>query len=166
MPESSDEPIRRETLRKPGRQECADWEAQLNQAILATDIREGWEGFVELFDRFYDEEVMVVTGYEGEGVSGQGANRERLLQLLVPLHVVTELDVVQIKRFELKESVVAGSGETRSTWLLETAGSEMGSRSWRWTARRQWREGRVISETLATIEDRVRGAEDQIERGK
>ena len=109
MPESSDEPIRRENFRKPGRQECADWEAQLNQAILATDIREGWEGFVELFDRFYDEEVMVVTGYDGAGVSGQGANRERLLQVLVPLHVVTELDVVQIERFELKESVVAES---------------------------------------------------------
>jgi hypothetical protein len=74
------------------------WEAQLNQAILATDIREGWEGFVDVFDRFYDKEVMVVTGYEGAGVSGQGANRERLLQALVPLHVVTELDVVQRTR--------------------------------------------------------------------
>jgi hypothetical protein len=98
VPESSDEPIRRETFRKPGRQECADWEAQLKQTILATDIREGWEGSVELFDRFYDEEVMVVTGYEGAGVSVQGANRERLLQVLVPLHVVTELDVVQRTR--------------------------------------------------------------------
>ena len=162
MPESSDEPIRRETFRKPGRQECADWKAQLNQTILATDIREGWEGFVELFDRFYDEEVMVVTGYEGAGFSGQGANRERLLQVLVPLHVVTELGVVQIERFGLKESVVAESGETRSTWLLETASSEMGSRSWRWTARREWREGRVIFETLATVENRVRGAEDPV----
>ncbi len=132
MTESSDEPTRPEAFRKPGRQECADWEAQLNQAILATDIREGWEGFVELFDRFYDEEVMVVTGYEGAGLSGQGANLERLLQVL-PLHVVTELDVVQIDRFGLKESVVAESEETGSTWLLE---------------------------------NRVRGAEDQIERGK
>ena len=44
MPESSDEPIRRENFRKPGRQECADWEAQLNQTILATDIREGKRG--------------------------------------------------------------------------------------------------------------------------
>lgn len=154
MPESSDEPIGRKTFRKPGRQECADWEAQLNQEILATDIREGWEGFVELFDRFYDEDVMVVIGYEGEGVSGQGANRKRLLQILVPLHVVTELDVAQIKRFELKESTVAENGETRSTWLLETASSEMGSRSWRWTARRKWREGRVISEILSTVENR------------
>ena len=162
MPESSDEPKRRETFRKPGGQECADWDAHLNQAILATDIREGWEGFVELFDRFYDEEVMVVTGYDGAGVSGQGANRERLLQVLVPLHVMTELDVVQIERFELKESVVAESGETRSTWLLETASSETGSRSWRWTARRDWREGRVISETLTTVENRVRGAEDPV----
>jgi hypothetical protein len=132
-----------------------------------------------LFDRFYanvggqnrlvevglpirDEEVMVVTGCDGAGVSGQGANRERLLQVLVPLHVMTELDVVQIERFELKESVVAESGETRSTWLLETASSETGSRSWRWTARREWREGRVISETLTTVENRVRGAEDPV----
>lgn len=153
MPENSNEPIRRKTFRKPGRQECEDWEAQLNQEILATDIREGWEGFVELFDRFYDEDVMVVTGYEGEGVSGHGANRERLLQILVPLHVVTELDVVQIKRFELKKSVVAENGETRSTWFLETASSEIGFRSWRWTARRKWREGRVISEILSTVEN-------------
>ena len=159
MPENSDERIRRETFRKPGRQECADWEGQLNQAILATDIREGWEGFLELFDRFYDEEVMIVTGNKGAGVSGQAAIRERLLQVLVPLHVAAELGVVQIERFELKESVVEESGETRSIWLLETASSEMGSRSWRWTARREWREGRVISETLATVENRVRGAE-------
>ncbi len=41
--------MRRETFQKPGRQECADWDAQLNQAIL-TDIREGWEGAVELFN--------------------------------------------------------------------------------------------------------------------
>ena len=51
MAESSDELIRREAFQKPGRQECADWDAQLNQAILATDIREGWEGVVELFNR-------------------------------------------------------------------------------------------------------------------
>ena len=124
MPESSDEPIRRETFRKPGRQECADWEAHLNQAILATDIREVRKGFVELFDRSYDEEGMVVTGYDGAGVSGQRANRERLLQVLVPLRVVTELDMVQIELFELKESVVVEGGETRSTWLLETVSSE------------------------------------------
>jgi hypothetical protein len=154
--------MRHESFRKPGQRECADWEAQLNQAILATEIREGWEGFVELFDRFYDEEVTVIAGEEAGSVSGQSANRERLLQVLVPLHVVTELDVVQIERFELKESVVAENGEARSAWLLETASSEMGSRSWRWTARREWREGRVISETLATVENRVRGAEDPV----
>ena len=146
--------MRHESFRKPGRRECADWEARLNQAILATEFREGWEGFVELFDRFYDEEVTVIAGDEAGIVSGQSANRERLLQVLVPLHVVTELDVVQIERFELRESVVAENGETRSTWLLETASSEMGSRSWRWTAGREWREGRVISETLATVENR------------
>ena len=147
--------MRHEPFRKPGRPECADWEALLNQAILANDIREGWEGFVELFDRFYDEQVTVVAGDEAGSVSGQSANRERLLQALVPLHVVTELDVVQIERFELEESVVAENGETRSTWLLETASSEMGSRRWRWTARREWREGRVISERLATVENEV-----------
>jgi hypothetical protein len=115
-----------------------------------------------LFDRFYDEEVTVIAGDEAGSVSGQSANRERLLQVLVPVHMVTELDVVQIERFELEESVLAENGETRSTWLLETASSEMGSRSWRWTARREWREGRVISETLATVENRVCGAEDPV----
>jgi len=160
--ESSDESVGRGTFRKPGRQECADWEAQLNQAILATHIWEGWEGFVELFDRFYDEKATVIAGDEAGSVSGQSANRERLLQVLVPLHVVTGLGVVKIERFELKESVVAESGETRSMWLLETASSEMGSQSWRWTARREWREGRVISETLATVENRVRGGEHPV----
>ena len=154
--------MRHASFRKPGRLELADWEAQLNQAILATEIREGWEGFVELFDRFYDEEVTVIVGDESGSVLGQRANRERLFQVLVPLHVVTELDLVQIERFELKESVVAENGVTRSTWLLETASSERGSASWRWTARREWREGRVICETLATVENRVRGAEDPV----
>jgi hypothetical protein len=158
---TEDESMRHEPLRKPERRECAEWEAQLNQAILATDIREGWEGFVEVFDRFYDEEVTVIVEDEGS-LTGQSATHERLLQVLVPLHVVTELDVVQIERFELEESVVAENRETRSTWLLETASPEMGSRTWCWTARREWREGRVISETLAAVENRVRGPDDPV----
>jgi hypothetical protein len=31
--------------------------------MLATDIRKGWEGFVELFGRFYDEEVTVIEQF-------------------------------------------------------------------------------------------------------
>jgi hypothetical protein len=32
----------------------------------------------------------------------------------------------------------------------------------RWTARREWREGRVIFETLGTVENWVRRAEDAV----
>jgi hypothetical protein len=61
--QKADKPLRQESFRKPGRGECAEWETRLNRAMLATDIRKGWEGFVELFGRFYDEEVTVIEQF-------------------------------------------------------------------------------------------------------
>src|SRR5258708_4989656 len=66
-------------------------ERALNGAILAAEIGESYEEHLEIFDRFYADDIHATTDGLKEPVEGKAAVRARLAGFLVRLHVFAEI---------------------------------------------------------------------------
>ena len=120
-------------------------ERALNGAILAAEISESYEEHLEIFDRFYADDIHATTDGLKEPVEGKAAVRARLAGFLVPLHVFAEIGGVSVS---IRWSPLTGDrpDETHSAWTLELRGVTGASCRVTWCSRRRWRAGRVLSE--------------------
>src|SRR5260221_14563114 len=66
-------------------------ERALNGTILAADISESFEEHLEIFDRFYADDIHATADGLKEPVEGKAAVRALLAGFLVPLHVFAEI---------------------------------------------------------------------------
>ena len=57
-------------------------ERVLNSAIIAADISQGWEEYLEIFDAFYADDVEVDTDTETGPIRGRERIRELLFNFL------------------------------------------------------------------------------------
>src|SRR5437899_1062766 len=71
-------------------------ERALNSAILAADISQSFEEYLEIFDHYYAEDIEGTTDTMKEPVHGKAAVRIRLAGFLVPLHVFAEIGGVSV----------------------------------------------------------------------
>jgi len=71
-------------------------ERALNGAIVATDISQTFEQYLEIFDHFYAEDIEGTTDTMKEPVHGKAAVRARLAGFLIPLHVFAEIGGVSV----------------------------------------------------------------------
>jgi len=120
-------------------------ERVLNGAILAAEISESYEEYLEIFDHFYADDIHATADGLQEPVVGKAAVRARLAGFLVPLHVLAEIVGVSVS---IQWSPITGdrSDETHSAWTLELRGVTGASCRVTWCSRRRWRAGRVLSE--------------------
>jgi len=120
-------------------------ERALNAAILAAEISESFDEYLDIFDRFYADDIHATADGLKESVVGKAAVRARLAAFLVPLHVFTEVGGVSVS---IQWSPITGdrSDETHSAWTLELRGVTGASCKVTWCSRRRWRAGRVLSE--------------------
>ena len=120
-------------------------ERALNGAILAAEISESYEEYLEIFDHFYADDIHATADGLQEPVVGKAAVRARLAGFLVPLHVLAEIVGVSVS---IQWSPITGdrSDETNSAWTLELRGVTGASCKVTWCSRRRWRAGRVVSE--------------------
>jgi len=120
-------------------------ERALNSAILAAEISESFEEYLEIFDHFYADDFHATANGLKEPVVGKAAVRARLAGFLVPLHVLAEIVGVSVS---IQWSPITGdrSDETHSAWTLELRGVTGASCRVTWCSRRRWRAGRVLSE--------------------
>ena len=120
-------------------------ERALNRSILAAEISEGFEEYLEIFDQFYADDIHATADGLKEPVEGKAAVRARLAGFLVPLHVFAEIGGVSVS---IQWSPITGDrpDETHSAWTLELRGATGESCRLMWCSRRRWREGRVLSE--------------------
>src|SRR5262249_41987855 len=114
---------------------------RLNAAIVAADISEGYEAHLEIFERFYDDEVEVSTEQIERPVTGKAAVRSRIRHFLVVLHVLAEIGGLKVS---IRAEPIASDagGETHSLWTLELRGVTGTRTVLKWRARRRWRNGR------------------------
>ena len=120
-------------------------ERALNGAILAAQISESFEEYLDIFDHFYADNIHATAGGLNEPVEGKPAVRARLAGFLVPLHVFAEIGGLGVS---IQWSPITGDrpDETHSAWTLELHGVTGASCSVTWCSRRRWRAGRVVSE--------------------
>src|SRR5260370_7732076 len=71
-------------------------ERALNGAILAAEISESYEEYLEIFDYFYADDIHVTADGLREPVVGKAAVRARLAGFLIPLHVFVEIVGVSV----------------------------------------------------------------------
>ena len=120
-------------------------ERALTGAILAAEISESYEEYLEIFDHFYADDIHAAADGLKEPVVGKAAVRARLVGFLVPLHVFAEIGGVSVS---IQWSPLTGDrpDETHSAWTLELRGVTGASCRVTWCSRRRWRAGRVLSE--------------------
>src|SRR5258708_19742553 len=71
-------------------------ELTLNAAILRAEIVRSYEEFLEIFDKFYADDVEVSSEDSPTTVRGKERVRPFLSNFLVPLHVMTEFGGLSI----------------------------------------------------------------------
>ena len=120
-------------------------ERVLNSAIVAADISQSFEEYLEIFDHFYAEDIEGTTDTMKEPVLGKAAVRTTLAGFLVPLHVFAEIGGVSVS---IQSSPILGdrADETHSAWTLQLRGVTGTTCTVTWSSRRRWRLGRVVSE--------------------
>jgi hypothetical protein len=120
-------------------------ERMLNTAITQARISESFEEYLEIFDKFYADEVEVSSETQHEPIHGKARVGSLLLNFLVPLHVMAELGGLAIS---IKETTISGdaANEIHSAWTLNIIGVSGKICTLNWRTLRKWSASRVVYE--------------------
>jgi hypothetical protein len=120
-------------------------ELALNGAMLRAEIARSYEEFLEIFDKFYADDVEVSSEESRGTIRGKDRVRSLLLNFLAPLHVMAE--VAGISVFVQQTAVPRDTAnETHSAWRLDIAGVSGKRCTLKWYAIRRWTGARVVYE--------------------
>jgi hypothetical protein len=117
-------------------------ERALNLAIVAAEIAESFEEYLEILDRFYASDVTVSRG--SQSLTGRDAVREAIYGFLVVLHVMAEVAGLKVSIHATE--VHADSNERHSEWRLELVGVTGRKVILTWRTTRRWQGHRVVAE--------------------
>src|SRR4029077_17155849 len=71
-------------------------ERALNRAMVKAEISRSYEEYVEIFERFYAEDIEVSSTTRIEPIHGKPRVRSLLYDFLVPLHIMAEIGGLSI----------------------------------------------------------------------
>src|SRR5882757_7008454 len=120
-------------------------ELTLNAAILRAEISRSYEEFLEIFDRFYADDIEVSSEDSPETIHGKERVRPFLLNFLVPLHVMAEVAGLSIS-VQLTQVPRDSANETHSEWRVDLIGVGGRRCTLKWYAIRRWSASRVVYE--------------------
>jgi hypothetical protein len=120
-------------------------ESTLNAAILRAEIARGYEQFLEIFDKFYADDVVVGSQASPETIRGKASVRPFLLNFLVPLHVMAEVAglSISVQQTQIPRDT---SNERHSEWKINFTGVGGRRCTLKWNAIRRWKASRVVYE--------------------
>ena len=120
-------------------------ELALNAAILRAEIARSYEEFLEIFDKFYADDVEVSSEDSPETIRGKERVRPFLSNFLVPLHVMAEVAGLSIS---VRQTEIPGdsANETHSEWKIDFTGAGGRRCTLKWYAIRRWTASRVVYE--------------------
>jgi hypothetical protein len=120
-------------------------EHMLNTAITQAKISESFEEYLEIFDKFYADDVQVSSETQHEPIRGKARVGSLLLNFLVPLHVMAEVGGLAIS---IKETTISGdaANEIHSAWTLNIVGVSGKTCTLNWRALRKWNGSHVVYE--------------------
>jgi hypothetical protein len=120
-------------------------EQALNAAILRAEIARSYEEFLEIFDKFYADDVEVSSEDSPETIRGKERARPFLLNFLVPLHVMAEVAGLSML-VQLTQVPRDSANETHSEWRIDFTGVGGRRCTLKWYAIRRWSASRVVYE--------------------
>jgi hypothetical protein len=120
-------------------------ERALNAAIIEAHISESFEEYLEIFEKFYADDIEVNSDTAEEPIRGKANVRSLIATFLAPLHVMAEIGGLLLS---IRQTAMPGdvADETHSAWTLELAGVSGKSCTVSWRALRKWSGSRVIYE--------------------
>ena len=120
-------------------------ELTLNAAILRAKIASSYEEFLEIFDKFYANDVEVSSEGSPKTIRGKARVRPFLLSFLVSLHVMAEVAglSISVQQTEVPRDT---SNETHSEWRIDLTGVGGRRCTLKWYAIRRWSAARVVHE--------------------
>jgi len=120
-------------------------ELSLNAAILRAEIARSYEEFLEIFDKFYVDDVEVSSEGSPEIIRGKERVRPFLLNFLMPLHVMAEVAglSISVQQTEVPRDT---ANETHSGWKIDFTGVGGRRCTLKWYAIRGWAGSRVVYE--------------------
>ena len=120
-------------------------ERALNGAILRAEIGRSYEEFLEIFDRFYADDIEVSSEESRETIRGKERVLSFLVNFLAPLHVMVEVAGLAVSA---QQTVVPRdtANETHSAWTLDIAGVRGKRCTLKWYTVRRWKGARVVYE--------------------
>jgi hypothetical protein len=120
-------------------------EHALNEAILHAEIARSYEEYLDVFERFYADEVEVSSEDSRQTIRGKARIRPFLLKFLVPLHVMAEVAGLSIS---VQQAAVPrdAANETHSAWTITFTGIGGRRCTVKWHAIRRWNASRVVYE--------------------
>ena len=120
-------------------------ERALNRAIVTAEISRSFEEYLEIFDRFYAEDIEVSSATSTRQISGKARVSSLLYDFLIPLHIMAEIGGVSIS---IRQITMPGDAadETHSAWTLDLVGASGRSCTLSWRTLRRWRDSLVVYE--------------------
>jgi len=120
-------------------------ERTLNSAIVRAEISRSYEEYLEIFDKFYTDDIEGSSETMKEPLRGKERVRSVLSSFLAPLHAMAEVGGVSIS---IRETPIPGDAidETHSAWTLELVGVSGQICTVSWRILRKWSESRVVLE--------------------
>lgn len=120
-------------------------ERALNRAIVTAEISRSYEEYLEIFDRFYAEDIEVSSATSTGQIRGKARVSSLLYGFLIPLHIMAEIGGVSIS---IRQITMPGdvAGETHSAWTLELVGATGRSCKLSWRTLRKWKDSLVVYE--------------------
>jgi hypothetical protein len=120
-------------------------ELSLNAAILHAAIASSYEVLLEIFDKFYANDVEVSSEDSPETIRGKERVRTFLLSFLVPLHVMAEVAGLSLS-VQLTQVPRDSANQTHSEWRIDLTGVGGRRCTLKWYAIRRWSASSVVYE--------------------
>jgi hypothetical protein len=117
----------------------------LNEALINANISSSYEEFFDLFDRFYEENVEVVSDASKTSIVGKKHLIPILFGFLMPLHVMAEIGAVAVKLHYVPLRTDQRH-EFFAEWNLDLTGVQGRKVTVNWLSVRRWKGRRVIYE--------------------
>jgi hypothetical protein len=120
-------------------------EQALNRAIVTAEISRSFEEYLEIFDRFYAEDIEVSSATSSGQIRGKARVSSLLWNFLVPLHIMAEVGGVSVS---IRQVTMPGDAadETHSAWTLDLVGASGRSCTLSWRTLRRWKDSLVVYE--------------------
>src|SRR5215813_396122 len=120
-------------------------ERALNRAIVTAEISRSYEEYLEIFERFYAEDIEVSSATGTRQIRGKAKVGSLLCGFLAPLHIMAEIGGVSIS---IRQITMPGdaTGETHSAWTLHLVGASGRSCTLSWRTLRRWKDSLVVYE--------------------